>query len=361
MLPKIDLLMGGSPCFTSDTLIMTNNGMKPIVDIKIGDYVLTHKSRYRKVLKTGFKEVNEVHILKGFGVHEIITTAEHPFYIRTKNSEPSWLSAKELEKGYYIGTTHNTEEINDIDNHNEDFWYFVGRFTADGWIVKTKRKHRKNSYMYRVVLCCGKHEFDIVKNIMDKLDFHYNWYEDKSAYKFYIYDMKLLSYLEKIGREAKNKRIHSDVWKLSSSKKKSFMEGYMSGDGCFTKGKFQATTVSKLLAYELKQLINEVYQNNCTLGYNIRPDKGKVGNRIVNQKSTYIIQFRKEINDKDRAFYHNNYSWQPFRKNTLLSEKHIVYNLEVEEDNSYTANTIVVHNCQGFSFAGKQLNFNDHN
>lgn len=32
-----------------------------------------------------------------------------------------------------------------------------------------------------------------------------------------------------------------------------------------------------------------------------------------------------------------------------------VYNLEVEEDNSYTANNFVVHNCQSFSFAGKRV------
>ena len=30
-----------------------------------------------------------------------------------------------------------------------------------------------------------------------------------------------------------------------------------------------------------------------------------------------------------------------------------VYNLEVEGDNSYTANNIIVHNCQAFSFSGK--------
>lgn len=37
----------------------------------------------------------------------------------------------------------------------------------------------------------------------------------------------------------------------------------------------------------------------------------------------------------------------------------IVYNLEVEKDHSYIANNAVVHNCQGFSSAGKKLNFED--
>lgn len=33
----------------------------------------------------------------------------------------------------------------------------------------------------------------------------------------------------------------------------------------------------------------------------------------------------------------------------------VVYNLEVENDNSYTANNFVVHNCTDFSLAGKQM------
>jgi hypothetical protein len=52
-LPKIDLLIGGSPCFTAGNLVMTSIGYKPIEEIKIGDMVLTHKNRYRKVLKIG--------------------------------------------------------------------------------------------------------------------------------------------------------------------------------------------------------------------------------------------------------------------------------------------------------------------
>lgn len=36
-----------------------------------------------------------------------------------------------------------------------------------------------------------------------------------------------------------------------------------------------------------------------------------------------------------------------------------VYNLEVEEDNSYVANNFVVHNCQPFSSAGNQTGFED--
>lgn len=51
--------------------------------------------------------------------------------------------------------------------------------------------------------------------------------------------------------------------------------------------------------------------------------------------------------------------WAKYLSKTLLDITDTVYNFEVEEDNSYVANNCIVHNCQGFSFAGKQLNFND--
>lgn len=36
-----------------------------------------------------------------------------------------------------------------------------------------------------------------------------------------------------------------------------------------------------------------------------------------------------------------------------------MYNIEVEEDNSYTVNNVIVHNCQDLSVAGKQLGMDE--
>lgn len=51
-LPKIDLLIGGSPCFIAGTQILTlDNGYQNIEDVSVGDYVLSHTGNWRKVLK----------------------------------------------------------------------------------------------------------------------------------------------------------------------------------------------------------------------------------------------------------------------------------------------------------------------
>lgn len=376
---KIDLVCGGSPCFVAGTLVMTDKGMKPIEEIQVGDMVLTHKSHFRKVLKTGSKISDKICHIKGMGFNEIITTPEHPFYSREKYyqyenkgkvskegwkkqsrvryyKEPSWVEVKDLDvTKNYLGTTYNTE-VNDNDNHTEDFWYFVGRFVGDGLVRKTKRLHRKNSFMYQVYLCCAKDEFDEVKEIMDKLNVKYNYREEKTVYKFSICSMELVDYLSKCGIGALNKCVHPDVWKLSLNKKKAFLDGYISADGCHIKNNthISITTISKKLAYEIKMLIAEVYNKPVVLTYHITKPKYIICGREANQHNTYILRFKNYEHKQDRSFFdkENNYIWSYIRKIDTENIPTLVYNLEVEEDNSYTANGVVVHNCQNLSNAG---------
>ena len=86
-LEPFNFICGGSPCFTKDTTILTNNGYKNIIDIKVDDLVLTHKNRYRRVLKVGHNLDKEILKLKAMGILETIATPNHPFMIRTKRDK----------------------------------------------------------------------------------------------------------------------------------------------------------------------------------------------------------------------------------------------------------------------------------
>lgn len=374
---KIDLLIGGSPCFIAGTLVMTNEGMKPIEDIRVGDMVLTHKSRYKKVLKVGNRAVNELLRLKGMGFHELYTTREHPFYSREmyreynkikknperKFKEPTWTHAEKLNKSHYLGSTFNLSMNSSVigDIKDENFWYFVGRFVGDGWTYKTKRKNRKNSYIYRVTLCCGKEEYEEVKQIMDHLKYSYYLSEERTAYKFHICNQKLHEFLSKCGHGASNKRVHPDLWNLNIKYKKAFLKGYLSADGyfCPKRNKYKVTCTSQILVYELKQLVIEVFKRHSTIYKSIKSKSYVIEGRKVNQRDCYSIEFTEDYRKQDHAFEDNNIVWQPFKTIDVIKENAVVYNLEVEDDNSYTANSMIVHNCQGFSYSGKRLNFDD--
>ena len=45
-----DLVIGGFPCFPADTLVLTDAGLVPIQDIKIGDMVLTTNNKIGEVI-----------------------------------------------------------------------------------------------------------------------------------------------------------------------------------------------------------------------------------------------------------------------------------------------------------------------
>jgi DNA (cytosine-5)-methyltransferase 1 len=75
----------------------------------------------------------------------------------------------------------------------------------------------------------------------------------------------------------------------------------------------------------------------------------------VNQRDSYKISIYTEKQRKQSTFIEGNYVWYtPFKITTNDVQNEPVYNFEVETDNSYIVYNTIVHNCQGFSTAGKK-------
>lgn len=92
--------------------------------------------------------------------------------------------------------------------------------------------------------------------------------------------------------------------------------------------------------------------------------KTKTGRCIIEGRDVtchdwYEVCFSPTAAKQDCAFNEDGYSWLPVKSVTETGVTATVYNLEVEEDNSYTVNNFIVHNCQGLSIAGKRLRFDD--
>ncbi len=363
-LPKIDLLIGGSPCFTNENLVMTSNGYKSIKEIKVGDMVLTHQNRYRKVLRIG-GEKKETIIIKSQGSTRIETTKNHPFYCfedKKQDYKFTWKNIGNFEKEDKV-VSINWGINKDLKNFSNVDLYILGRFLADGCCYKTKRKNRKNSYIYKFKISVGKHE---IENFKSKVDNRFSYIEERTVFNAYIYKKEWVELGEKFGHLAHNKFIPNFILDLPVKRLKIFLEGYMDGDGHIRKQASKVntykrnTTVSEKLALTLSLAIQKCY-NGVSICFTKRKKKHIIENRIVNQKDTYEISYT-EIKTKFSKYKtFKNYTAYNLTKSTSFKESGInkVYNIEVEEDNSYIVNNLIVHNCQGFSFAGKQLNFND--
>lgn len=393
-----DLLLAGTCCFAGDELVLTSCGYKKISDIKIGDYVRTHKNRYKKVLNVfnnGVKETIELNTMQS---SKIECTQDHRFYVRKMEGKwdssikherrffsiPEWKTAKELDGSYYVGTPINTiEEMplydgidikrnkyktihkNELSGkfHKQAFWKMVGRFIGDGWVneYESKRENGNVRKVRRTIICCSHKEKEELKKIINDAEFSYSVSKHRTTYEFQISNVELSTYLLTFGKGAANKHLTRDVLNLPCSLLKAFLVGYMSADGCYLKDKdiYQFTTTSKRLAYDIVSCWNKVYKIHTSVTLSKRTPKYKIENRVVNQKNNYIIRCPLEHKKQDHAFYEDGYIWSPFREIKCNGKMQNVYDIEVEDDHSYVVNNIIVHNCQSLSkirIEDKQVN-----
>lgn len=369
---SIDLLMGGFPCFPEGTMIMTDKGHKDIKDVEIGDMVLTHTGNYREVINKGEKYA-PTRVISGQGHFPIECTDEHPFYARTfstewdnasrtnirKFSEPEWIDAKLLTNKHLLCNVKDITKHHSIKDKN--YWYFMGRFMGDGWTYKVKRKNRPNSYQYRVFICCSHDEFEELISCFDNMNMKYNYIKEKTVYKFYICSKELVEFCEEMGKGAENKKPHPLIFTESIENQQAFLNGYFDSDGHLNKSdnsiKFTSTSFIGLMG--IQQLIMNVYGVNSNIVIK-QPNKTKIiEGRLVSQKPYAVLQYFKNAR-KSEAYKDELYSWvKGAKSNTSTGEWKTVYNIEVAIDNTYTANNIVVHNCQAWSVAGKQGGTND--
>ena len=369
-LPKIDLLIGGSPCFKAGTKVITNNGYKNIEDISIGDMVLTHKNRFQKVIRIG-GSIKTIYELKAQGILPLYTTHNHPFYVKTmdkiwsnKNrryervfSEAKWKETNNLQKNDFLGIPINNI-CDNKENITEDEAFILGRYIADGHTRKDYRisENRSNHRQWQLILSIGKNKID---DFNSKCKIKHSCYSHtQSTYRCVFSNKRLVELAEKhCGVGAINKYISQTLLNLPINILNELINGYMSGDGSIKDDVYKASTISRELAMSLCLAIAKVYKVNTNIIFTKRPNKCIIEGRVVNQNDTYTIEFRKEWKKQSNAKLINDIIWLPLKSVICLDKKEQVYNLEVEEDNSYTANNCIVHNCQSFSNAGKREGF----
>ncbi len=368
---KPNMLVGGSSCFAAGTLVNTYQGYKPIEDIEVGDMVLTHLNRYREVLDTISNDVTELIKVKASGTEAIVTTPEHPFYCYSDN-EFKWIRASDLTKNDYLAIPVNdesydfrwggvtktvnqfkSERVSALDTSSSIFWWFVGRYIADGWRSKHKRKNRKNSYLYKVELCCGKHEEGEIEKVIGET-MHYCKAECPTVIKYTFCSQELYEFLDIFGDGALNKEIPPSVLSLPNDLLESFVDGYFSGDGCVVarpKGKSvrQMTTISAGLTYSLAKAIHKLYGTHPYVTKTIRPKTTVIEGRTVNQRDTYLLRYPM-YKEGLKSSIVDGYMVTPVKNVEFVYDKPTtVYNMEVMVDNSYCVNNIAVHNCQSLS------------
>lgn len=380
-LPQFDLFTYSFPCFIRDTKVLTYKGYKNIQDVEVGDYVLTHTNTYQKVTKTMNKLGWNIYELNTMSSEPLYVTEEHPIYVRKKLYKwdndtkrkvryfeaPEWVQVKDLSKDYYVGIAINQEEklpswkgvLYSWRNNNRtvksdrisphldkpEFWWLIGRYLGDGW-----RRSQGG-----IVICCAFNEENEIIERLNILNFNYSIVKERTVNKIHIAFKEIGEFVSQFGNGAYNKHLTSDIFNLPPYLLRCLIDGYKSADGYYTRDGFnKITTISPDLAYGIGQCIAKAYHRPYSIYKYIRPNTCVIENRVVNQKDSYEIMWKDNIGKQDKAFYEDGIIWCPINSVKLTDRVEQVYNLEVENSNSYTANNLSVHNCQDVSISGHQ-------
>lgn len=304
---QADLVVGGSPCFPAGTLILTSEHLKPIEEIKVGDMVLTHRNRWRRVTATGSKIADTI-VLRGNGVSSLECTPNHPFYARTRVHRESgygyeykqeWIPATDMVGRQWLNMNAATEPLPvpalpDGVSLTEPFLRLIGTWLSLG---------------------------------------------QSSSLPAFRFDSQSINrwVMKQFG--GKEKHIPSWVYGLSENLRISLLEGYFQRMDSVRYAQpcsgMQLLVGMKILAAGAGYRSSILYEENPS----------------IHSTGTYRIKFNTSPIDSD-DFDDDGY-WGRVNEKTVGRSNVLVYNLEVEDDHSYVAAGIAVHNCQSFSVAGK--------
>ena len=95
-------------CFVEGTIVIVKSGCKKIEDIEIGDFVLTHRNRFKKVLAISSRKEKKL-----IRIDNVVCTLNHEFYVLDKkyqhivndnniNEYAEWIPAENLDKNKYF-------------------------------------------------------------------------------------------------------------------------------------------------------------------------------------------------------------------------------------------------------------------
>ncbi|MBS3166845.1 hypothetical protein J4403_01400 [Candidatus Woesearchaeota archaeon] len=368
-------------CLSLDSLIMTKEGLKKVMDVKVGELIYAFDENAHKLItkkcigkfNNGIKKVYELNTFH----HSIKTTDNHPFLIlkrngRGKKAQFIWKKLKDLKVGNEIITLkkinneksfsfdkikiskkgdYKVNKINEINLpkiSSTNLMEFLGLYMGDGWIRESKAEVGfalpRNKKGRERLITLYKKIFNISLKPKDK-----NY--------VYIYSLNLVRFIEslKFNKGAKNKIVPAWIFTLPLKEKEAFIQGLMLSDGYQIKNSKRYISASIDLLKTLRLLLQTC---NYRVG-KIHLQKKLKGTHVVYRKllkdSTYgyicfskkkrllIDKYISQTKQKDFFAGNKNFGTEKIISIKFIKEESTI-DLSVEGAHNFIADGIVVHN-----------------
>ena len=368
-------------CLRRGTKISTIEGSKNVEDINIGDLVLTHTGSYKKVtMLDNHLNKNEIVELDICGEAETLTvTGNHPILIATTKKKKHKFRKEVFNNVVFKDAISLTDKYqfallpkrNNLkkNSFSDDLLYLIGWCLGDGYVniknnkIEITLQGNQENIADRLI--------EIIDNfVSDEVTISKNrTYSSKKAYKtygknsYYIRinktSKKLTDLLISVGCIPHNKHINKNLF--NSSNLMPLVIGYLEADGHqkensigkYKRCNIEVSSIYKELILQIRQILidNNIWSSlsNVTKGNQLRLN---ISTNYINTLLSFYdsLKFKKiDYNGrKEIQFLTDVGFWTPIKIKNIFSSEEIVYNFEVEQDNTYVANNIVTHNCMAF-------------
>ena len=388
-----------SSCFLAGTKIrMADGSHKNIEDIKLLDEVLTAEGNIHKVTKTFVHDYKgDLCTLKAWGHRHLKATSEHPILTKegykpiSELTKDDWIcipkymaqsddlletimhlkarSGADLRKinkkrqqtlsvQGRTATTMTTSVMPEMIKLDEDFGWLIGLWLAEG----SASIGKVSFHLHKDELdTLGAKAKDILKRKFDIDATHVigrNGSANTLEVKFFG---RLWAELFKslCSTGSANKQLHKDLCKGPKDFMQGVLQGWMDGDGIGnntpksdSRNKIGGVTISHTLCMQMYDIANYLgYKPTiCRQIVAVNPK-----HNIKSRQPRYTLAWPKVAKDYgDRSYLEKSEQTEDYvyrKVNCVDTEDYsgYVYNFEVEEDHSYVAEGIGVHNCNAFA------------
>jgi len=373
-------------CAIAGSMVRTRDGEKPIEEIEEWDEVLTHEGRFRRVYRTMRRPFRgPLHHLRfqGEAYRSLAVTPGHPFLVAKRKRlrdhnltfEGEWLTAQELEKGDYLalptaidpghepdegrlepvsighGRGAATVEHVDVDVTPHTCRLF-GLYIAEGSVPSN------TSY---VNFDSATHETEIRGFVRDAmtdqfgLEPYEHHYEDRAGISLSYGSVRAARFFsQSFGRTIEELRIPDWVFALGKDERAALVRGLYDGEGSYDEGLdlYRINQTNRDVAQRLRELLLSIgirASLSCSTRDEPRRDMWQLAICKVDHPRFEELVLR-EVPRPVRATHaqsviSNGYLWMPISSIEKIDANCEVFNLSVEEDESYICEGVVSHNC----------------
>ena len=381
-------------CFVPGTLIqMMDGSVKNIEDITVGDLVITHTGAIKPVvalMKNDFS--GKVLKINSRNNSSVVCTSEHPFYsiktggkglrsianIKEKDLNFSFNEIGSLEVGDILTSNVDIKtNINQPSDLNVDTARLLGIFAAEGSYSKKYGKRQAVNFTLGIneksqanlIVELFAREFPEC-NVIVKSN------EKRSVINVTASGHNIAEFFHQhVGEFSHEKKLSMELVYSTDAVKKSFLTGWLDGDGCLSdSNKLVGITTSKDLAYQIRLMLNSMHVMSSlrtikSKGSFVYPDSVDqvYKDKKYQTRDHYRIEIYgkgyKQLNldensikytfDDSLSIKNYNYVRAGYRLHSISSIEEVdysgsIYNFQVQDDNSYIANGLIVHNCDIF-------------